>query len=198
MKYYKHIKTILIFIPVIILAVLVYKDICPLGVLEVEYDLCRESPFFSKLSPGGRVLEIEKKKGYCEQKMVIDPVYFDVRLPQSFRKAEMEIWYQKSNAETPLKIGPRLNPDAWAWDLQDVIFYAPMADWSIGKANFDLTKTKMDNNRIRFLISSTGLDESDKNIKFRYIKIRFEKEPLSWSNLLSRIRSLIKSVIRNQ
>ena len=95
MKYYKYIRIILIFIPIIILAVLFYKDFNPQGYLRIDYDFCRQSPFISKFSPHGRVLKIKKDRGECAQQMVIDPVYFDIRLPQKFDTARIKFWYRK-------------------------------------------------------------------------------------------------------
>lgn len=172
MKYYRYIKIILILIPIMILGVLAYKDICPSGILKVDYDFCREDPFISKFSPMGRVLEIKKNKGECQQEMIIDPVYFDVRLPHGFKRAKIILWYKK-NSETPLKIGPRLHPDKWQWDLKDIRYIRQDGDWKVGIAEIDLSRVKMDRNRVRFLISSPGLDKTGEKIIFDRLEIEF-------------------------
>lgn len=184
---------ILILIPIIILGVLAYKHICPGGVLKVDYDFCREDPFISELSPMGRVLEIKnaeiENENYCYQEMVIDPVYFDVRLPQSFRGAELKVWFQ-SKPGVALKIGPRFRPKSWQWDLEEIDHQDKEGDWTVGTAKFDLRPVEMENHRIRFLISSPGLDESGEKIIFKKIEIEFKKEPLNWGKIYGKIKEL--------
>lgn len=170
---------------------MVYKDICPSGILKVDYDFCREDPFISMFSPMGRVLEIEREKDFCRQKMVIDPVYFDVRLPQSFRTAKLKVWYKKDK-DVLFKIGPRFNSNEWKWLLRDVEYIGNEGEWQIGIIEYNLSYIQIDNNRLRFLISSPGLDESGNEILFKKIEIEFEKEQLGFGNLLRRIKSLLE------
>ncbi len=191
MKYYKYIRIILILIPIITLGCLVYKDISPKGILKVDYDFCKEDPFVSKFSPMGRVLEIEKNRGECSQEMVIDPVYFDVRLPQSFSKAKLRVWYRK-NEEVLFKIGPRFNNNQWKWLLQDIEYTKEDNGWMMGTTEYDLAYIGLDNSRMRFLISSAGLDEMNEKIEFNRIEIEFIKEPLSKDNFLTRFKSLFR------
>ncbi len=181
MTYYKYIRIILILIPVSILAVLVYKDFNPAGYLKVDYDFCHSDPFISKFSPHGRVLDIQQQGTDCTQPMVIDPVYFDLRLPQQFDQARIKLWYQKDSS-TPLTIGPALDLANWQWQLQDIHYLKTEDDWLLGTAQYDLTHAYMDNNRLRFLISSPGLDISGHQIIFNKIEIEFINPPLDyWS-----------------
>ena len=100
---YKFVKIILILAPIIFLGIFSYKYINPSGLLVVDYDFCdKETAYFSGLSPHGRVLDIHN----CSQILVIDPVYFDIRLPQSYRQVELEVSYTKSN-EQELKFGSK-------------------------------------------------------------------------------------------
>jgi len=191
MRYYKYIRIILISIPIIILGFLIYKYVCPRGVLKVDYDFCREDAFISRLSPGGRVLEIEKLDGYCQQKMVIDPVYFDVRLPQSFRQAGIKIWYQK-NDDVILKIGPRFDSHQWLWDLKKVEFLENDGEWQVGVVDLDLNHVTMENNRIRFLVSSPWLDKFGEEILFSRVEIKFEKLPIGWGKVREKVKNLVK------
>jgi hypothetical protein len=187
MKYFKFIRIILIFIPIVILGTLVYKDFVPTGYLKVGYDFCSADPFISKFSPNGRVLGIEN----CTQAMVIDPVYFDVRLPQSFDEARIKLWYQK-DSDTKLQIGPAENLDAWQWQLRDIEYMGSKGDWMIGNAIYDLSTTQYDSNDLRFLISSPGLDASGSEIVFDRIEIEFSSEPLTRDNFTRMLKDWIK------
>ena len=89
MKYYNIFRVSLIIIPIIALGFFGYSYINPSGELIIEYNFCQsETPYFSGLSPHGRVLETEKIRNQnsefkipCDQRMVIDPDSLDVRLP---------------------------------------------------------------------------------------------------------------------
>ena len=174
------------------MAILFYKDFNPRGYLKVDYDFCHPTPFISEFSPHGRVLDIQKNRGECTQKMVIDPVYFDVRLPQKFNSARLKLWYKK-NSQTPLKIGPAQNLNAWQWQLKDIHYYTTRDNWQLGIADYNLKKIKMDSNVLRFLISSPGLDSNGKEIIFNKIQIEFLKEPLSAANWKQRIKEWLAS-----
>lgn len=194
MRYYPIIKTILILIPLTTLGYFAYQYINPSGILEFEYNFCSsETPYFSGLSPHGRVLDIEKPTTYnlqpttCAQRMVIDPVYFDVRLSQSYQSANIEI-----AADIPqdqqFKIGVGVDPENWNWK-----FAQPGTNTSNNTKLFDLdlSEAQFRNNRYRFIISTPGLDQSEQEIVFDHIKFRFEKEPLTKENFLSRVSNIL-------
>ncbi|HOZ36950.1 MAG TPA: hypothetical protein PLR18_03945 [bacterium] len=195
MKFYKYIRLVLILAPIIFLGILLYKDLILSGRLFVAYDFCHSSPFISEFSPHGRVLDIEWVKNnnekYCQQKMVIDPVYFDVRLPQRFNEARLTVWYQK-NPETKLKIGPAVNLSAWQWQLKDINYIRTENNWQVGVVDYNIQSSKLDNNRLRFLVSSPGLDTSGQSIIFKKITIEFIKTPIaSWSDFVGRLKEFI-------
>ena len=195
MSSYKYIRFILIVIPIIFLGYLLYQDFSPSGRLVVDYDFCSLNPFVSVWSPHGRVLDIEKIKidesKYCQQKMVIDPVYFDVRLPQNFTTARLTVWYQKSS-EIKLQIGPAVDLSAWQWRLKDINYARAEGSWQVGIVEYDLVGSKLENNRLHFLVSSPGLDTSGQEIIFRKIEIEFIKEPInSWPDLMERVKGFI-------
>lgn len=190
MKYYKYIRTTLILVPIITLVFLIYKDFNPRGVLKVDYDFCREDPFISKFSPLGRVLAIEKNGEECRQQMVLEPVYFDVRLPQKFDSASLTLWYEKMPG-TPLLAGPAADLDNWQWQLKKLVGTDTNRQ-SFGSAEYNLKNIKLNNNRLRFLISSPGLDASGEKIIFKKIEIEFFKDQLSKNNYIQKIKDWIK------
>ncbi len=193
MKYYKTIRVVFVLVPVLVFGYFSYKYVNPSGVLEFEYDFCRETtPYVSGLTPKGRVLDIEKTKTRCEQRMVIDPVYFDVRLPQSYRKVILDTEVEKS-VEQKLRIGVGVNPDNWKWEFGENMKTSENENIKTRtyRTTIDLTDAKFENNRYRFIISAPGLDISGESIVFRGLKFKFEKPPLTAENFISRIRSLM-------
>ncbi len=190
-KPYNYFRSTLIAIPIVILAVLVYKDINPSGYLYAEHDFCTlHHPMISKFSPHGRILDIDKNDVGCTQRMVIDPVYFDVRMPQTYDQARIKLWYKKDNS-VPLRIGPAMDLDAWQWQLKDIQYYKTKGEWQFGLARYDISGVDYDGNDLRFLISSPGLDENQSQIVFNKIQIELIKQPLTASNWQDRIKEWI-------
>ena len=217
MGIYKYIRIGLVLIPIVALGVFGYRYINPSGVLEFSYNFChKETAYFSGLSPAGRVLEIKKseirsasqrgenpkskigvsvpgpsfkeKVAECFQEMVIDPIYFDVRLPQSYRQVEMEILMDKEDGQD-FRIGVAVDPKNWQWAYADAVDCESRI--SVNCYSLDLVKARFANNRYRFIISAPGLVESGSSIYFNSLHLKFEKEPLTVKNLLDRIKSFI-------
>jgi len=157
------------------------RDLNPSGTLTVSYDLCRPSPYISEFSPLGRVLDIEKRDGYCVQKMVIDPIYVDVRLPQRYDTATMTVVFQKSD-EQPVSAGPWISTAEWQWALQALDEIATSSDgWQTAVAQFDIRERPLDHRRLRFMLSSPGLSESGREVVLREARFTFEKPRFSWA-----------------
>ncbi|PIR66722.1 MAG: hypothetical protein COU51_02475 [Parcubacteria group bacterium CG10_big_fil_rev_8_21_14_0_10_36_14] len=75
------------FIPIIIFGWLCYKNIS--SVLELEYKFNKNQPILSQLVPVSRVSENKDSATINSE-----PVYFDIKLPRKYDKAEVEINYQ--------------------------------------------------------------------------------------------------------
>ena len=76
------------------------------GFFSIQYDFENESPFISLLKPRGRVdQEIKQdQSGDYFQRLLMDPVYFDIELPRSFKKSKTYITY-KNPHEPVIELG---------------------------------------------------------------------------------------------
>lgn len=182
MHHYRSVRIVLIFLPVIALFFFAYRYINPSGVLDVVYNFCKpETPYISGMSPIGRVLELDTDK--CKQSMVIDPVYFDVRVSQSYRTVKIFFDVEKSD-DQEMRVGVGIDPDNWQWEFagpennneSDELVYS-----------LDLARAQFHNNRYRFIISAPNLTESDADITLHNVRLHFVKEPLSWSRIMEKI-----------
>lgn len=186
MKYYKYLKGLIYLMPAVLFAVFLVLDFNPSGQLKFEYNFCRDSAFVSKLSPMGRVLEIEKNPKECRQEMVIDPVYFDLRLPQKYDRGILEVEYKKKN-DLDLKIGPLENAKTWEWQIKRGEIMNEDDGRTKAFFEYDMKNVEYENNALRFIISSPGLDKEDGKIFFYDIKFSLEKDSLSRENWKSRV-----------
>lgn len=101
-----------------VFAWLVFRDLVVGGTLEAQYDFGAKSPFISVLRPQGRLSGIEKdERGDYFQGVKEEPVYFDVRLPRTFEKAEITFRYK--NAGNPvIELGAMTDKERWLFDLK--------------------------------------------------------------------------------
>lgn len=159
------------------------NDLNPSGELSVSYNFCKPSPYISALSPLGRVLNIDKKEGYCVQRMVIDPVYVDVRLPQRYDTVAMVLVYQNPDGVS-LRAGPWTSTAEWQWDLKpfEKIEEGEIG-WHTAVTMFDILNAPMERRRLRFMLSAPGLSESGKEVVIRELRFTFKKPAFNWNTL---------------
>lgn len=114
-KLYLIAKIVIIMAPFLILAWLIKKDLVLDGHLEMVYDFKRPTAMITAVFPENRLTNIQKG-GW--QAIKQEPVYFEVRLPQKFETAKVEIAFQ--NANQPLvQVGLKtLGEDEWSYDLK--------------------------------------------------------------------------------
>ena len=119
---YKITKLIIVILPIVGLVVLIYLDLAPAGHLEFIYDFSKDSPVVTNLFPANRMTEVNQIKNSESYWQAIkqDPVYFEVRLPQKFDLAKVEVFYQNQNQ--PLaQIGLRtIGESEWNYEFRPV------------------------------------------------------------------------------
>lgn len=108
-----------IFLWLVLLAVvgwLLYAAVVPSGRITYVYNFTKKNGFIGKLTPAERV----EPPVDGEQKVIGDPVYFNLRTPRAFDKARMTIRY-KDVAELPvIEAGVLADKAIWRYDLQPV------------------------------------------------------------------------------
>jgi hypothetical protein len=98
---------------IVFLVLLAIKSFAFEGVFEYEYTFGEASPYISMLKPRGRVDQeiYTTDDGMSYQKILHDPVYFDLKLPRKFENLEVEVIYQnftQSILELGLSAGEEL------------------------------------------------------------------------------------------
>lgn len=185
---YRSIRMILIAIPVVVLFWLITKDFAFSGKLSVAYDFSHDSPFVKRLWPPGRLRDItyDKKTHDYFQRMFVEPVTFDVRLPRKFQAATVDLVYKKDEAQ-PLRLGVRLDPEKWSWAIYDVKPISQEGEWMVGRVRFDdLTTADFSGQKLHFLVNAPGLFEAGREITLTEIRVTVEKEPITLNNFFPR------------
>jgi hypothetical protein len=104
-----------------VLGYLVDKELVISGKLIVKKDFGHGSPFILDLLPWQRVAEIKKDdQGNYSQKILDQPVYFDLNLPQRFDKGTAEITYKNDSIDCPtlFQIGGQATPNDWEYAMK--------------------------------------------------------------------------------
>lgn len=188
-------KWILVIIILIVFGWLFCLDFVPGKNFVVFYDFCEKQLKVTELSPGDRLFPIEKFDFWCQQKIAASPVYFDVRVPQVFTKATVEVKY-KNPAGQKFQFGPQTIKNEWQWLLIDVKPIRTEGEWTVGQAEFDLRGVYQNSPRMRWLVSLPEIDKTGQVVAIKEIKITFEKEKLNFSNLGEQVRGYLRKIIR--
>ncbi|MCX6785512.1 MAG: hypothetical protein NTZ18_01505 [Candidatus Komeilibacteria bacterium] len=249
---YKASRIIIILAPFVILGWLIKQDLALTGRLEFTYDFSHDSPVITDLFPAGRCSQIFQVKDKQEffQQIFNEPVYFEVRMPQKFDTATVEITYQ--NIKQPLiQLGlATLGSQDWSYDFKplenqslDSLNWFKIADsqgtiwqrqkkylnreqfnseadnfenkivynfnskdseipstidylvsdyrspqevngWKTATVKFNLANARLNNRKVRFAISSPGLNNGNYNIPLLNIKVVFAKQPLTFKEII--------------
>jgi hypothetical protein len=191
----KILRIIFILIILVILIWLFVLDFVPGEKLEINYDFCNKESMITELSPGNRLWSIKEVNNECFQDIAASPVYFDIRVPQYFNSAEIEVKYIKSDGEE-FKIGPQVIKNEWIWMLQDIQEIEKIGESQIGKAQFNLENVYQNSNIMRWLISAPTVEENKEVISISNIKIVLYKDKLNSSNFIEQIKTYVRKIIR--
>jgi len=158
---YRLSRIIIVALPIIGFIYLVYLDFVPSGHLEFIYDFSKDSPAITNLFPANRMTAVNRLAGSSSYWQAIqeDPVYFEVRLPQKFSSATVEVTYQNKN-QPLLQLGLRAQGEG-DWSYQ----FKPLEnqlldglDWSfINNNNVSLWQRQK-----QFLTIEQFLDQADR------------------------------------
>ncbi len=147
------------------------------GVRVIEYTSGVQNGVVTRPHPLDRVRTDEEKK---IERLIEDPVYFEVKAPVSYNRATIRVRYQNRTA-IPIRMGLLRNANP-----NDVLF-SPLieagkdGEWSIATAQVDLSKTQRINGRYHFLFSMPGVRfERPENgyLVLSHVTLRLEREPL--------------------
>jgi len=161
------IKILLILAVIFLFVFLIAQNLVWSGKLEIQTDFTKFTPYFSILKPQPRIIINEGNK------VIGEPIWFDVALPRDFQKASLEIVY-KDDYGYKLKIGPNTGAD---WDFKELNNIINEADYKIGRIDFGMAGKNINNGKLRFSITIPNFDPS-KPIYIKNIKMTFERQPL--------------------
>ncbi|MBN1326210.1 hypothetical protein JW977_04525 [Candidatus Falkowbacteria bacterium] len=172
------IKIIFILTAVVLFIFLLSQDLVWSGKIEIKTDFFKFSPRISILKPQPRIILEEGNK------VIGEPIWFDVSLPRDFQKASLEITYQDDNNYL-IKIGPNTGAD---WDYKELTDIITDGNNKIGKLDFDMTGKNINNGKLRFSLTIPNFD-INKPIYIKKVKMIFERPELLseglWLNLVN-------------
>jgi len=172
------IRIIFILVTAILFVFLLAQDLAWSGKLEINTDFTKFSPRISILKPQPRIILAEGNK------VIGEPIWFDVSLPRDFQKASLEIVYQ-DDYDYLFKIGSNTGAD---WDYKELTDIIADGNNKIGKADFDMAGKNVNNGKLRFSITIPNFDVN-KPIYIKSIKMIFERQAILeeglWQNFIN-------------
>lgn len=127
-------QIIFVAIPFVIFGWLVLLDIVPSGEMVIEYRPGDVSPFVNSLLPSDRVQNLEDENGKTFARIINEPVYFSVDLPNTkFETVEVEVEFE--NEDQPIfEVGALLDIFSSSYDLR------PFHNLIIEESDWDFLK----------------------------------------------------------
>lgn len=172
------IKIIFILATVGLFVFLLAQDMVWSGKMEIKTDFSKFTSRLSILKPQPRIIIDEGNK------VIGEPIWFDVSLPRDFKKASLEIIYQ-DDYNYLIKIGPNTGAD---WDYKELTDIINENNSKIGKLDFDMTGKNINKSKLRFSITIPNFN-ANKPIYIKNVKMIFERSPLLneglWPNLVN-------------
>ena len=95
---------------------LLWRAIVPGGEIVYIQDFKDSNYFIPKLTPAERI-----ETGDSSVRITGDPVYFSLRAPRTFNKANLEIKFRASDNIRILEVGPLVDKTIWRYNLQPLM-----------------------------------------------------------------------------
>jgi len=173
-----YLAKLLWFAPIILLFWLVRQNSVPSGILEASYsfqknatDFEEESPYIFHLEPKGRLRTRSFEDGYWMQSWYAEPIYFYLKMPRLFNKANLEIIYRNQH-NIPFRLAYEKGQTSYDWEFIKVNTSTELENgWQKDTFSLDLNSIKITNNKLRFMLSATTMKNSDQVIDLRKVKI---------------------------
>src|SRR3989344_647713 len=100
--------------PLVFFGAALLYDLNPGGQLQASYDLQSDVPLISRLFPANRLAGASTDG----QRVLQEPVYFDLRSPQPYQKARLTISYD-NQGQSLLQLGLKMaGEDDWSYQLK--------------------------------------------------------------------------------
>jgi hypothetical protein len=182
-KIYKYLRLIIYLTPVYILAILICRDLVIGGLVSFTYNLRWDNPVVSRYYPEDRLGDVRQIDNRYYQDILKEPVYFETRLMQKFEQATVTLVYKNSKNQKIL-VGPEtFGQDDWNFQLQTIKNILPPDSWQTAVITYKLDKVKINNRKLRWLISLPDYPPDSGNIQLSSLSIAFSKKPLKFSEL---------------
>jgi hypothetical protein len=97
------IRFILLGLLALVVLFFIYQAIVPFGNITYEVTPCDNSFFIQKLQPKDRLDEVNRKS--CTQKIIGEPVYFNLNTQRTFNEADVTITYRNSGENNVIEMG---------------------------------------------------------------------------------------------
>ena len=155
-RVYKTIKVAVIAAFILILIFLIQQKHIFSREVVYNYDFGGQTKFIQGLYPEGRIVQLVES-----QQVNLEPVYFEVYAPQKYAKAKVKLRY-KNAAGLGVKLGLKLDLNDWSFFMADLP--SGGAEFVESEVEFDLEKAYKKNNRLKFIIASPAVNESQEKI----------------------------------
>ncbi len=165
--------TVIVILPVILVALLVWTRLAPSGTFVVMADALERSPYINRILPAERAVASVDGESVV---VIDDPIYFTALVPVGeYRSAEVTLEY-RNHEQLIIKLGVITDMVVNSFDLRVLEnFLVDSGDWQESTVNFDITNLPRTNGTIKFILSTPGVKAGNHSVDIRRIKIAWHK-----------------------
>lgn len=183
---------------------LLWNNLVPSGHFEVVYKF-QSNPFISALRPPERLSTIEEQTMSFDrrykikaQRVTADPVYFDLHLPSSFERVELDILHEYKDGQK-LTIAAFTDRKNWKFITADTELRNPYRDYAEGlslHANFNTAGLDIVDRTVTFVLGAPEASQENP-ITIYEIRVVATKSPTRLQEIPAKILKIFKFRIRN-
>lgn len=156
------------------------------GYKSIDYVFGDPGPVISELQPVSRMSSKEyNSDGTSFQKMLEDPVYFDLITPLPYQRAKIRLLFS-NHTSIPLRLGVRGSGSA-DYILGNMSEDSNDGRWTEGHIDIDLSQAAWEKGKYRFVLSVPGLvrGNDEEYVALSSINIQLYKDPITFANMKS-------------
>lgn len=175
-------------IPLALLSVWIWQDLAPSGFVRFEKNSVEETPQISQFYPEGRLGDAVQVGDIQYQRVLGEPIYFDVRLPRVLDTIEVKILATGEIDGVVLGLRqPPTTAEPWRYILTKPNLNVEK-DVKVINQQFELSQSYIEKGKVRFLLAIP----EGANIELGRVEVEIKGEPLSLSVFWEAIKRRIK------
>lgn len=191
-KFHLLFRVFLFAVSVIFFGWILNENVPIAGIKKIMYTFGTPNGIVTQLRPMARLGQNGIENGISYQKIIEDPVYFDVRTPITYDTMSVEVLYKKHTSRQ-FGLGIKQFPTQISFFTAPFVSVGTEGEWNMGRVEIPLQGIDRMPGKYSLSLSLQGLEynpKSDEYILVSRAEITLKRKPLSIEDIKSTIGKL--------